>query len=76
MITHSQHRQFRDSENLNHTKNGLNPAQYRENPLNEPKVQMETAETYLKQGDSFRKEGRLEESLQCYQKAIELDSEN
>ena len=36
---------------------------------------METAETYLKQGDAFRAEGKWKEALQCYQAAINLSQD-
>ncbi len=39
-------------------------------------VQVETPETYLEQGDAFRKEGKWEEARERYQKVIELEPEN
>ncbi len=37
---------------------------------------LNTAETYLKLGDDFRKRGKWEEAQQYYQKVIELEPKN
>jgi GT2 family glycosyltransferase len=37
---------------------------------------METVETYLKQGDAFRQEGKWEEAIKCYEKVIELEPDH